>query len=75
MGLREVTTIDLGYICDDGSTPIVRKIQNLDDCMNYYWYERIDDMELKATNSTLFYDEQKKMRLEKLACTLGVFKF
>ena len=37
---------------------------------DFYWFEKIDDMELKATNATLYFEKQKSARLDKAACKL-----
>ena len=67
-----VTTMELGYICDDGSTPTVRTITSLQECLDFYWFDRLAEMELKATNETLFRQQQKQARIEKAACKAWV---
>ena len=50
-GYKVVTTADLelgSYICDDGSTPTVATIRTVEECIKYYWFDKLDDIELKA---------------------------
>lgn len=61
-GYKVVTTADLelgSYICTDGTTPIVATIRTVEECIQYYWFDKIDEMELKAANKSEFIEEQK----------------
>ena len=70
-GYKEVTTLDLelgSYICTDGTTPIVTTIRTVEECIQYYWFDKIDDMELKAKNKTEYVEEQKQKAAARERC-------
>lgn len=67
-GEKEITTADLGiasYLCDDTDpvkAPVITKIRNLEECLNYFWFDKIAEKELAATNKTEYIRQQMEIQ-------------
>ena len=67
-GEKEITTADLGiasYLCDDTDpvkAPLITKIRNLEECLNYFWFDKIAEKELAATNKTEYIRQQLEIQ-------------
>ena len=73
MGFREVTTMELGYICEDGTAPVLETIKSLDECIDYYWFRKIDDMELKGIGKNLITKKSQRNSSQKNSFYFEIF--
>ena len=68
-GEKEITTADLGiasYLCEDTDpvkAPVITKIRNLDECLNYFWFDKIAEKELASINRTEYIRQQMEIQL------------
>ena len=67
-GEKEITTADLGiasYLCEDTDpvkAPLITTIRNLDECLNYFWFDKIAEKELASINRTEYIRQQLEIQ-------------